>query len=93
METSNEPPFHTVGQESPIQAKQPVLRGLTTSSAFRWMEKPRGICRTSGMYSFYGMFHITDRYFEAVSSSRAARPPGWAAVCAFSVTKGLGTQS
>lgn len=48
---------------------------------------------TSGMYSFYGMFHITDRYFEAVSSSRAARPPGWAAVCAFSVTKGLGTQS
>jgi len=45
------------------------------------------------MYSFYGMFHITDRYFEAVSSSRAARPPGWAAVCAFSVTKGLGTQS
>lgn len=53
---------------------------------------------TSGIYSFYGMFHIMDRYFEAVSSSRAALPPGWAVVCAFSpscpgVTKRLGTQS
>lgn len=93
--TPNEPPLRSFWQWE----RQQGPRNLTVRTAFRWIAELRGNLLGHLEYiHFMACFISQTGTLKQLSSSRAARPHGWAAVCAFSpsrtgMTKGLGRQS